>query len=134
MVTNNMRAFTLLFLSGLLFFSCSKSTADYIINEWDIEDIDFLTEKDKTIEEIEKVFKNDSYITVNKDHKYFIHTPTVNYGGTWFYSKDDKNILYTVNSEGDTIANKIETLTKDKLVFLSDDPKMQMRFSLVPRK
>jgi len=134
MVTKNVRYLLVLLVIGLLFASCSKKTLSYFINEWDIEDIEFINVNDRNVKQLENVFKDGGYIVVNKEHKYFIHTPNVNYGGTWYFSKDDKDVFYTVNNEGDTTTNKIEILTKNKMIIQTNDPETPIRFTLAPKK
>jgi len=117
-----------------LFASCSKSTTDFLINDWKITEIEFLKNKDKRVGEIADVLKYEGYIIFDKDRKYIFHTPNKDYVGTWYFTKGNNDTFYTINELGDTIPNKIEVLSKDKVVFQTNDPETPMKFKLAPRK
>jgi hypothetical protein len=115
-VTKQFAMFVL--VATTVFVSCkSKSSKDYIVNNWKITDVSGGLTSSTSATDKSKMLENAS-IEFTKDGKYILKGLGGDQSGTYKLSEDGKSFSITPEGSSKTDDNIIQELTKSKLVFV----------------
>jgi hypothetical protein len=121
----------LLVIVVLIIVACSSG--NYLINEWAIRDVKSLDEWNPKMEEIIKELTQHGHITFTKEHQYQFYTPYGTSNGRWFMKRRNREYLFTISENNDTVKNKIVKYTKDNVILESLQPGSRMVIDLIPK-
>lgn len=118
--------FLIIFISGVLFFSCSKSIEKKIAGVWKVEDVQFNTSvpmDPAKLESSKKSAKSDSYELL-EDFTAKVHVDKTVLEGNWVYKEAEAGVYMVFADSFDTVL--LGRYVEGKLINESNRPEIRI--------